>query len=101
MPGFPGAQINSGLRELLLSFQAIACSRPPEPITSIFITERFYPAADSSESWQQIDSRELSKHYRRPITEGRLAAAKWMTQAIPGARKTTPRMVVMLRTSSP
>ena len=34
MPGFPGAACSSSSSELWLSFQASACSRPPEPTIS-------------------------------------------------------------------
>src|SRR2546423_15082384 len=41
MPGFPGAACRSSRRGLWLSFQASACSRPPEPTTRTF-TRRVY-----------------------------------------------------------
>src|SRR3989338_10560336 len=37
IPPLPGAQYTSGKDLDCLSFQIIACSRPPEPITRIFI----------------------------------------------------------------
>ena len=37
IPGFPGAQINSSHKAERLHAYASACSRPPLPITSIFI----------------------------------------------------------------
>jgi hypothetical protein len=38
IPAFPGAQYNFATRELLANALQMACSRPPEPITSTLIS---------------------------------------------------------------
>jgi hypothetical protein len=52
MPGLPGAKISAGFREDWESLRPKACSRPPDPMTRIFMGSKvnsFQPSAISDQ----------------------------------------------------
>src|SRR5215204_2791376 len=87
MPAFPGAQKRSTARgDVCLMVHAIACSRPPEPMISIFICVKAVAARRTAVKMAHLNP---IKAYRFYLTQFRHRYTFWPRQPRENAQRST------------